>query len=101
MEFRFFSPQLVVKSRGDDSIHGAYLALQLSVSEDDWKLIVYPEVLKVRLSDIGEDPEEMNDVAEAHPERVLELARELRRLQNDLDDSLDLSKVPVAVTRGA
>jgi arylsulfatase A-like enzyme len=76
----------------DKSIYGAYLSQQRSVTQDGWKLIVYPDVPKVLLFDLEEDPEEMTDLSEAHPERVVELSRELLRLQADLQDPLDISK---------
>jgi len=37
------------------------------------------------------DPLEMDNVAESNPEKVTELAAELRRLQGETGDELDLS----------
>lgn len=93
VEFRSLTPLLEGASGGDKSIYGAYLALQRSVTKDGWKLIVYPDVPKVLLFNLEKDPEEMNDLAAAYPEWVVELSRELRRLQKDLEDPLDISKL--------
>lgn len=93
VEFQSLTSLLEGANREDQSIYGAYLALQRSVTKDGWKLIVYPDVPKVLLFDLGNDPEEMNDLAAAYPERVVELSRELRRLQQNLDDPLDISKL--------
>ncbi len=74
------------------SIYGAYLQLQRMVSCEGWKLIVYPQASAVRLYHVEEDPHELHDLA-ADPEqqpRIKRLFAELLRLQEQLDDRLDL-----------
>jgi arylsulfatase A len=47
------------------------------VMEGDWKLVRYDLTGKQELFDLKADPEETNDLAEAHPERADRLARML------------------------
>ena len=76
-----------------DAIYGCYLAdLQRMVRVGDWKLIVYPKAKVVRLFNLAEDPQEMRDLAEdPHQEqRISDLFGRLLKLQEQMDDSLDL-----------
>lgn len=93
VEFRSLTTLLDGASSVDQSIYGAYLALQRSITKDSWKLIVYPDVPKMLLFDLNTDPEELNDLSRAHPERVRDLLSQLRLLQKDLEDPLDLSNL--------
>lgn len=75
-----------------DAIYGGYLGLQRSVTVDDWKLILYPKIAKVRLFNIKEDPFEMRDLAD-HPkqqDRIRKLFAKLIELQKPTGDELDL-----------
>ncbi len=76
-----------------DAIYGAYLTVQRMIRKDGYKLLVYPEIDKVLLYNLNEDPEEMNDLAAdpAQKERIKTLFSGLMQLQKDLDDTLDLS----------
>lgn len=79
------------------AIYGAYRHVQRMVIEDDWKLIVYPNVPIVRLFDLANDPHEMNDLAgdEGREERILDLFSRLQTLQAELEDPLNLSGFPL------
>ncbi|MDQ8181586.1 sulfatase-like hydrolase/transferase [Pelagicoccus sp. SDUM812005] len=63
-----------------DAIYGSYIDRQRMVTKDGWKLIHYPTVPKLRLFNLEEDPEEMNDLAE-NPE----YASVLKRMRKELD----------------
>jgi len=78
-----------------DAIYGAYLQVQRMIRKDGFKLLVYPEINKVRLYNLNEDPEEMNDLADLpeNKEKIKSLFRDLMELQADLEDTLDLKKV--------
>jgi choline-sulfatase len=75
-----------------DSVYGAYLALQRSVTKDGFKLILYPKIQKALLFDLENDPQEMSnlaDVAEYQPV-VRKLFAEFLELQEQTGDSMDL-----------
>ena len=59
----------------------------------DWKLIVYPQAKVVRLFDLQADPAEMRDLAgdPQQRDRVRRLFARLLRLQQEMDDQLDLT----------
>jgi arylsulfatase A-like enzyme len=78
-----------------DSIYGAYLKLQRSVTHDGWKLIVYPKAKVTRLYHLDADPDEMNDLSgkPEHAERRSALYQRLLAMQKELDDKLDLAAV--------
>lgn len=94
VQFRSLRPVIEGESDGYDAIYGAYLNFQRSVIDDGHKLILYPEVPKIRLFDIENDPHEMNDLAgePGQQDRIRELAKTLAGLQEETGDSLDLSK---------
>ena len=75
-----------------DAIYGCYKDLQRMIKKDGFKLIVYPEVPKVRLYHLSEDPDEMNDLAEQpeYEDKVHELFQDLIKLQSEMGDELDL-----------
>ncbi len=75
-----------------ETIYGAYLQLQRSIRTDRFKLIVYPKANVVRLYDVQNDPLEMNDLAgdSRHGKTLHNLFRDLKSLQQQLNDSLDL-----------
>ena len=78
-----------------DAIYGAYLRAQRMIRKDNFKLLVYPEINKVRLYNLESDPEELNDISDdpKYQEKIKNLFKELIQLQKELDDPLDLSKV--------
>lgn len=79
-----------------EAIYGAYLDKQRMVTQDGWKLIVYPDVPKLRLYHVAEDPLELRDLAAsaASAPSIKKLAAALRELQAKTGDQLDLSAVP-------
>lgn len=77
------------------AIYGAYLSVQRAIRKDGYKLLVYPEVPKVLLFDMKNDPEEMHDLSEipAQKQRVKDLYKDLLQLQKDMNDPLDISAI--------
>ncbi len=74
------------------SIYNAYIDLQRSITDEGWKLLLYPKIKKVRLYHVAQDPLEMNDLGEA-PEnsaRKKLLFAELVRWQKLTGDQLEL-----------
>jgi arylsulfatase A-like enzyme len=91
-----------------DSLFTAYRKVQRAVRDDRWKLIVNPQVNKVQLFDLRNDPGEMKDLSEdrSHAAEVERLMGLLKRWQKEVDDTqplktdkpepleFDFSKVP-------
>ncbi len=75
------------------AVYGAYLDRQRMVTQDGYKLLLYPEAGVVRLFNLEEDPLEINDLAD-EPESapiIRELFEVLRELQEEFNDPLDLA----------
>ncbi len=80
-----------------DAIYGAYMDFQRSVTQDGYKLILYPEVPKALLFNLAADPDEIHDLSDdpAQKQRITRLFRRLTALQPETGDKLDLaSKFP-------
>ena len=96
VEFNSLMP--LIKHKNEKSaypaVYGAYLNLQRSVRNDEYKLIFYPEAKKTLLFNIKNDPGEMNNLADdpGYEEQIKLLAKTLKDLQVELDDTLDLSR---------
>ncbi len=75
---------------GLDAVYGAYVNWQRSIRKDGYKLVVYPQVPQLLLFDLNTDPEEMNNLAAAQPERVETLFAGLLELQAAYGDTLGL-----------
>lgn len=77
------------------SVFGSYLDKQRAVIRDGWKLILYPDAKVSRLYHVATDPQEAHDLGGApdHQQRKRELFAELRAVQEELDDYLDLTAV--------
>ena len=75
-------------------IYGAYLDAQRSITVANEKLLVYPNVPKVRVYDIFRDPLELNDISKTKRGKAIsaKLFPRLLKLQKSMRDSLDLSK---------
>ncbi len=75
-----------------ESIYGAYLELQRSITHDGWKLIVYPRAGVLRLYHLTDDPHELSDLASSpeHADRRAMLYRRLLAMQQALGDQLQL-----------
>jgi arylsulfatase A-like enzyme len=86
-----------------DAIYGAYMDLQRSVTQDGYKLMLYPEVPKVLLFHLADDPDELRDLSDdpAQKERISRMFRRLTALQIETGDKLDLaSKFPQLARTG-
>ena len=83
------------KETAYQSVYGAYLGLQRSVTKDGWKLIMYPKIKQVRLYHVAEDELEMHDLAgnAKQAQRMKELFAEFQKLQQQTGDKLDLKAV--------
>lgn len=95
----FNSVMDLVKNVRDKSyyngIYGAYINYQRMIRKDGFKLIVYPELDKVLLFDMEQDPEEMNDLSEVegYKTKVNDLFQDLISLQKELKDTLNISHI--------
>ena len=86
--------------RGDRSqghhqaIYGAYVDFQRMVRSDGFKLIVYPKANILKLFDLNEDPEEMNNLIDQdeYSGKAKQLFDQLLELQKHYGDNLDLSE---------
>jgi len=78
-----------------DAIYGAYLAVQRSVKQDGYKLLLYPKIAKARLYHVEEDPYEMKDLADdpRYKPVMRKLFAKLLELQEETGDQLDLRSV--------
>lgn len=78
-----------------DAVYGAYREVNRMIRKNGFKLMVYPEIKKVLLFDLENDPEEMNDIAgdSANKEKVKSLFKDLIQLQKEMDDPLDMSAI--------
>src|SRR5262249_9424703 len=96
VEFHSLLPLLSGKKTASNypAIYGAYLDLQRSVTEDGWKLILYPKAQVARLYHVSADLQETEDLAgdPAQAARQKQLFARLSALQKQFDDTLDLTK---------
>ena len=90
-------PSLVPLLRGRDvalhkEIFGSYKHFQRMIRTERWKLITYPVAKETQLFDLRNDPDERIDLAESpeHAARVTELTTQLKALQKQVGDTLDL-----------
>ncbi|QDU58592.1 sulfatase-like hydrolase/transferase [Aeoliella mucimassa] len=83
------------------SIYGGYLNRQRMITSGDWKLIVYPQANAVRLYNLADDPEERHDLSgeSEYRSQVEELLEKLRKLQQTLDDPLELPAELLSATQ--
>ena len=97
VQFRSLLPLITGKAEPSphDAIYGAYLDVQRSVTMGDHKLILYPEIRRIRLFNFDDDPLEMKDLADLPRSRSLvrQLFAKLLELQKETGDSLDLGSV--------
>ena len=96
VEFNSLLPLLRGKQEESNypSVYGAFLESQRSVRAFGYKMILYPSIGKVRLYDLGKDPQEQNDLAgdDSTAEIQKKLFRELQKLQVEVGDELDLTE---------
>ncbi|NAS12875.1 sulfatase-like hydrolase/transferase [Poritiphilus flavus] len=78
-----------------DGIYGGYINFQRMIRKDGFKLVVYPKINKLLLFDLKTDPQEMRDLSgqPQYKSKVDLLFKELRQMQQELKDTLDLSGV--------
>lgn len=78
-----------------NAIYGAYVDLQRMIRKEGFKLIVYPRLDRVLLYDMENDPEEINDLSDepSYQAKVDDLFQDLLGLQQQLNDTLDISHV--------
>ena len=76
-----------------DAIYGGYVNEQRMIRKDGFKLMVYPNLKKVLLFDMENDPEEINDLAmdAQYKGKIDSLFKDLLKLQEELNDPLDIS----------
>jgi choline-sulfatase len=67
--------------------------LQRSVRVGQYKLILYPQIKKVLLYDVENDPLEMHDLASKENSKpvIARLVKRLKELQTETGDELDLA----------
>ena len=75
-----------------DTVFSYYRGFQRMVRTKTHKLIVYPEIKRIQVFDIEHDPWEMHDLSDdpASAQLKADLMRQLKRLQQELDDKLIL-----------
>jgi len=92
VQFKSLMPVVRGESEGYDAIYGAYLKSQRSIVKDGFKLVMYPNVPKVLLFDLQQDPQEMKDISAKNPEKTQYLFKEFQQLQKETGDQLDLTE---------
>jgi arylsulfatase A-like enzyme len=77
-----------------DSIFTAYRNVQRAVRDDRWKLIVYPQINKVQLFNLRDDPAERSDLSadKAHAAEVERLTNLVKDWQKQLGDEQPLRR---------
>ena len=76
-----------------DAIYGAYVHWQRMIRKDDFKLLIFPEIDKVLLFDLENDPEEIDDLfgKPEYTNKIKSLFKDLIELQKSMGDELDLT----------
>ena len=93
VQFKSLAPQLRGEPGGGyPAIYGAYTATQRMITEDGWKLVLYPKIEKELLFDLEKDPHEITDLAgnPEHASRIKRLKEKLKSLQAEMGDNLAL-----------
>ncbi len=95
VDFNSLLPMATGKSKKSsyESVYAAYMGVQRMVKDDDYKLMIYPNVNVVRLFDMKRDPKELNDLASnpKYKSKMIKLFEELKRLQAEVGDPLDVT----------
>jgi arylsulfatase A-like enzyme len=76
-----------------DSIFTAYMGVQRAITDERWKLIVYPRINKTQLFDLQSDPHEMHDLAGdgLHRDTLSRLTALLKQSQKQFGDEQALT----------
>ncbi|MFD2158261.1 sulfatase-like hydrolase/transferase [Rubritalea tangerina] len=69
----------------------AYQRSQRSIRDSRWKLMVFPEINQHQLFDLENDPDEIHNLADKHPEIVARLWKQLESEQQRYGDDQALS----------
>ena len=95
VQFNSLLPQLRGETtEGRDAIYGGYLEVQRSVTQDNYKLILYPKAQQVLLFNLRNDPYETRNLAASvdHEPRIRRMFARLLELQKETGDSIDLTE---------
>lgn len=86
------------KTEGREAMYGAYMGLQRMVRTKEYKMILYPKASVVRLYNMVEDPNEMNDLSadKKYGDVMDALFKKLCEEQKVVGDPLDLTEVYAA-----
>jgi arylsulfatase A-like enzyme len=93
VEFNSLLPLLKEPDAGKlDGVYLAYVDFQRGIRKDGYKLLVYPKVPTMKLFDLNEDPEEVNNLAAdpAQADRIKTLFADLQAMQDKMGDELKL-----------
>ena len=96
VEFKSLKPFIEDESTDSNypEVYGAYMDRQRMIRVDDYKLIVYPKAGVIKLFDLVNDPLEMHNLVSAsrQQDRVHSMFLELKELQAEMGDTLDLAE---------
>jgi choline-sulfatase len=93
VQFKSLMPLINGRAKSSyDAIYGGYIDLQRMVCADGHKMIYYPKINKTLLYNLEADPMEMNNLADdpAHASQIKKLRTQLKKLQKEVGDTLDL-----------
>ncbi len=91
VEFKSLLPLISGKrDRSYDAVYGAYTMTQRMVTQDGWKLLVYPQKDVTLLYNLKNDPLEQHNLADKaeHAGRIAKLRAKLLALQKEMGDPL-------------
>ena len=97
VEFNSLMPMInkEVDASPYSEIYGAYINLQRMVRTDKYKMIIYPKAKKIRIFDMVNDPDEVNDLADnaEYTKVKKELVERFIKQQEIMGDQLDLHPI--------
>ena len=99
VEFKSLLPLLKDETvKHYDAIYGAYKKnLQRAILKDGYKLVIYPTIQVMRLYNLTEDPQEMQDLA-MNPEYATRLMTDFMMIADPLDQ--DVATPPLDILFG-
>ena len=82
-------------AKGEEYIYGSYRHLQRMVRSEQYKLILYPNVKKIQMFDIVNDPYETRNLAgdKQSKKTVKKMFKVLKQKQVEFDDGLEFGKL--------
>jgi choline-sulfatase len=96
VQFKSLLPLITRKTQKSyNAIYGAYRDLQRTVIQGNHKLILYPQIQKILLFDLENDPREMENLVDLpeNTDLIKRLFATLLILQEETDDDLDLKTI--------